>query len=203
MSPRRFIFALLLVFLTGALEAQGQFLVSPYTFKMGTDPNGFRGLKWQTRIETLDPLHTMECVAIEGPFTYYVKNKENLNLGLAKAEDIVYEFWQGKFSGVMVRIKGDANYQRLKDYVFARYGAGKRSPAYARLDIPHYYWDGPLTRMYLKYQEVDRAGELSLFSIGIMNRQQKADAYFLREQARDAISRWEKQALKGKSGKGF
>ena len=30
-----------------------------YTFKPGSEPDGFRGLKWGTDIATLDPLHTM------------------------------------------------------------------------------------------------------------------------------------------------
>ena len=50
-----------------ALAAQDKMFTYNYTFKPGTEPDGFRGLKWGTDIATLDPLHTMEVIAIVGP----------------------------------------------------------------------------------------------------------------------------------------
>jgi hypothetical protein len=100
------------------LTAQDKMFTYNYTFKPGSEPDGFRGIKWQTDIATLDPLHTMEVIEIVGPFTYYKKNKEDLHLVTVKLDDIIYEFWNGKFSGVIIKVKGDNQFQILKDYVF-------------------------------------------------------------------------------------
>jgi hypothetical protein len=163
-----------------------------YTFKPGTEPDGFRGLKWQTDIATLDPLHTMEVIEIMGPFTYYKKNKEDLRYGTADLEDIIYEFWNGKFSGVMLRLRGERQFQKLKDYCLARFGPGQRSETYARLNIQDFYYNGVKTRMYLKYSDFDRIGELSMFSIALLSKQERLDTLILREQAREKIKEWEK-----------
>ena len=88
-----------------APAAPEQMFTYNYTFKPGTEPDGFRGLKWGTDIATLDPLHTMEVIAIVGPFVYYKKNREDLHLVNVKLNDIVYEFWNGKFSGVIIKVK--------------------------------------------------------------------------------------------------
>ncbi|MEJ2672086.1 MAG: hypothetical protein P8168_07775 [Deltaproteobacteria bacterium] len=143
-----------------------------YTFKPGTEPDGFRGLKWGTNIATLDPLHTMEVIAVVGPFTYYRKNKENLHLVNVKLNNIIYEFWHGKF--------------------FARFGEGQRSQALQQMDVPNFYYNGVKTRMYLKYSDLDHQGELSLYSIALLSKQQKQDIYYYRQQARERIKAWEK-----------
>jgi hypothetical protein len=163
-----------------------------YTFKPGTEPDGFRGIKWQTDVATLDPLHTMEVIEIIGPFVYYQKNHENLHYGTAELKDIIYEFWNGKFAGVLLRVNGERQFQKLKDYCFARFGPGQRSETYARLGIQDYYYNGVKTRMYLRYSDLDRIGELSLYSIPLLNKQQALDTLNLKERAREKIKEWEK-----------
>jgi len=175
-----------------ALGAPPQMFSYNYTFKPRTEPDGFRGLKWQTDIATLDPFHTMEVIEIIGPFTYYKKIKEDLQYGTADLEDIIYEFWHGKFSGVMLRVKGEHQFQKLKDYCFARFGPGQRSDTYARLNVQDFYYNGVKTRMYLRYRDIDRTGELGLYSIALLSKQEKLDTLLLRERAREKIKEWEK-----------
>jgi hypothetical protein len=163
-----------------------------YTFKPGSEPDGFRGLAWQTDIAALDPLHTMEVIEIIGPYTYYKKNREDVRLGLANLDSIIYEFWNGKFSGVMIKVRGDAEFQKLKDYCFARFGEGQRSATYARLGVQDFYYNGVKTRMYLRYSDFDRIGELNLYSIASLSRQQRTDTFYLRERAREQLRDWEK-----------
>lgn len=167
-----------------------------YTFKPGSEPDGFRGLKWGTDIATLDPLHTMEVIAIVGPFTYYKKIKEDLHLVNVKLNDVVYEFWNGKFSGVIITVKGEREFQILKDYCFARFGQGQRSKVLQQMDVPDYYYNGVKTRMYLKYSDLDHEGELSSYSIAMLSQQQRADTYYYRERAKAEIGAWQK--IKGK-----
>ena len=138
------------------LPAQDRMFTYDYSFKPGSEPDGFRGLKWQTDIATLDPLHTMEVIEIFGPFVYYKKNKEDLQLVTVKLDHIIYEFWNGKFSGVMIKVKGNDQFQILKDYVFARFGPGQRSKVLEQLNVQDFYYNGIKTRMYLKFSDIDR-----------------------------------------------
>jgi hypothetical protein len=175
-----------------ALPAQDQMFTYNYSFKPGSEPDGFRGLKWQTDIATLDPLHTMEVIEIMGPFTYYKKKQEDLRLVTVKLDDIIYEFWNGKFSGVMIKVRGNNQFQILKDYVFARFGPGQRSKVLEQMNVQDFYYNGVKTRMYLKFSDIDRSGELSLYSIALLSKQQKLDTLYLRERAREEIEAYEK-----------
>ena len=167
-----------------------------YTFKQGTEPDGFRGLKWGTDITTLDPLHTMEVIAIVGPFVFYKKNKEDLHLVNVELNNIIYEFWNGKFSGVIIKVKGERQFQVLKNYCFARFGEGQRSKILEQMNVQDFYYNGVRTRMYLKYSDLEHEGELSLYSIALLSQQQKADTYYYRERGKAEIQAWEK--AKGK-----
>jgi len=178
------------------LLAQDKMFYYNYSFKPGSEPDGFRGMKWQTDIATLDPLHTMEVIEIMGPFVYYKKNKEDLQLVTVKLDNIIYEFWNGKFSGVIVKVRGDNQFQILKEYVFARFGQGQRSKALEQLNVPDFYYNGVKTRMYLKFSDIDRTGELSSYSIALLNKQQHIDTLYLRERAKEKIKDWEKNQSK-------
>jgi hypothetical protein len=178
------------------LLAQDKMFSYNYSFKPGSEPDGFRGMKWQTNIVTLDPLHTMEVIAIVGPFVYYKKNKEDSYLVTVKLDDIIYEFWNGKFSGVIINVRGNNEFQILKDYVFARFGPGQRSKALAQLNVQDFYYNGIKTRMYLKFSDIDRIGELSLYSIALLSKQQHIDTLYLRERAKEQIAAWEKTQRK-------
>jgi hypothetical protein len=179
-----------------ALPAQDKMFTYNYSFKPGSEPDGFRGLKWQADIATLNPLHTMEVLEIMGPFTYYKKKQEDLQLVTVKLDDIIYEFWNGKFSGVVIKVRGANQFQVLKDYVFARFGPGQRSRVLEQLDVQDFYYNGVRTRMYLKYSDIDRIGELSMYSIALLSQQQKLDTLYLRERAKEKIEAYEKTKKK-------
>jgi hypothetical protein len=178
------------------LLAQDKMFYYNYSFKPGSEPDGFRGMKWQTDIATLDPLHTMEVIEIMGPFVYYKKNKDDLRLVTVRVDNIIYEFWNGKFSGVIIKVRGDNQFQILKDYVFARFGPGQRSKVLEQLNVQDFYYNGVKTRMYLKFSDIDRTGELSSYSIALLNKQQHIDTLYLRERAKEKIKDWEKNQNK-------
>jgi hypothetical protein len=178
------------------LLAQDKMFTYDYSFKPGSEPDGFRGMKWQTDIATLDPLHTMEVIEIMGPFVYYKKNKEDLSLATVKLDNIIYEFWNGKFSGVIIKVRGENQFQILKEYVFARFGPGQRSKALEQLDAQDFYYNGVKTRMYLRFSDIDRTGELSSHSIALLSKQQRIDTLYLRERAKEKIKDWEKTQRK-------
>jgi hypothetical protein len=180
----------------GSLPAQDKMFSYNYSFKPGSEPDGFRGIKWQTDSASLDPLHTMEVVSIVGPFIYYKKNKEDLQLVTVKLDDIIYEFWNGKFSGIIIKVRGDNQFQILKDYVFARFGPGQRSKVLEQMNVQDFYYNGVKTRMYLKFSDIDRTGELSMYSIALLSKQQQLDTLYLRERAKETIDAYEKAKRK-------
>ncbi len=163
-----------------------------YTFKPSTEPDGFRGIKWKTDISQLNPLKTMDIVEILGDTAYYRKKQANLNMGLAKLEDIIYEFWKGKFAGVDIRAKGWDNFTKLKNYVFARYGVGKRSPVYARLDVQDFTWNGYVTKIYLQYNDYDRVGRLNIYSKEMQGKMKRHDDFIYKYD----IQKWLKEERK-------
>ena len=178
------------------LLAQDKMFTYNYSFKPGSERDGFRGIKWQTDSAALDPFHTMEVIEVMGPFTYYKKKQEDLHLVTVKLDDIIYEFWNGKFSGVIIKVRGDNQFQILKDYVFARFGPGQRSKVLEQLNVQNFYYNGVKTRMYLKFSDIDRTGELSLYSIALLSKQQNIDTLYLRERAKEKIDAWEKTKAK-------
>jgi hypothetical protein len=178
------------------LLAQDKMFTYNYSFKPGTEPDGFRGIKWQTDSATLDPLHTMDVIEVMGPLTYYKKKQEDLHLVTVKLDDIIYEFWNGKFSGIIIKVKGDNQFQILKEYVFARFGPGQRSKVLEELNVQDFYYNGVKTRMYLKFSDIDRTGELSMYSIALLSKQQNIDTLYLREKAKAEIDAWEKNRRK-------
>jgi hypothetical protein len=182
--------------LVGPVPAQDKMFTYDYSFKPGSEPDGFRGIKWQTDIATLDPLNTMEPIEILGPFVYYKKDKEDLHLVTVKLDDIIYEFWNGKFSGVIIKVRGEKQFQILKDYVLARFGPGQRSKSLAQMDVQDFYYNGVKTRMNLKFSDIDHTGELSLYSIAMLSKQQKLDTLYLREKAQEEIKAYEKARKK-------
>ena len=118
------------------LPAQDKMFSYDYSFKPGTEPDGFRGIKWQTDSATLDPLHTMEVISMVGPFIYYKKNKEDLHLVTVKLDDIIYEFWNGKFSGVIIRVKGEQPIPSLERLCFCQVWSGTEVKSLGTIKCP-------------------------------------------------------------------
>lgn len=194
MTPRGVALAIIILFLAGPLGAAGKPMAQyDYTFQIGSEPDGFRGFKWQTAIAALDPWRTMDCIELVGEFAYYQKKQEDLHLGLANLESIIYEFWNGRFSSVIITTRGQQNYAKLKDYIFARYGVGQRSPIYEKMEVQDFMWNGYQTRMYLRYSDLDRVGVLSLHSIAMLNKQQRYDTYVIKERLMEKLKELEKQ----------
>jgi hypothetical protein len=169
-------------------KPQPQTLKFNYTFQGNSEPDGFRGIKWQTDIAKLDPWKTMDVVEVYGNSVFYRKKQEDLRMGQAPVDDIIYEFWHGKFAAVLVVTQKYANYLKLRDYCFTRYGEGYRPEAYQMMDVQDFTWNGYVTKMYLNYSDLDRTGELALYSIAIMNKKACADKALLHELYKELLA---------------
>ena len=138
-------------------------------YKPGSEPDGFRGIKWGTDISTLKDMEYLGIDPSYGGMKKYTRKNEDLHLGGAKLEIIGYGFWRGKFCGVQILTKGSTNWRGLRDAVFEKFGRGYQSNEY----IEYYIWGGDITGMSLKYNEISKEGKLFMSSKEI-NRQQKA-----------------------------
>jgi hypothetical protein len=127
-------------------------------FKPGSEPDGFRGIKWGTEISTLKG---MELIKDEGLEKNYQKKEDNLTMGASQLSDITYVFRGGKFITVIIRTKGEVNYAHLKDACFEKFGKGWRKEADEKLDIQSFAWFGEATWVTLKYEKVKEEGVLT------------------------------------------
>ena len=64
-------------------------------FKPGSEPDGFRGIKWGTEISTLKDM--VFVMAIDKDVKRYERKRDELKMGKAKLDYIQYEFRKGNF----------------------------------------------------------------------------------------------------------
>jgi hypothetical protein len=134
-------------------------------FKPNSEPNGFAGIKWGTPFSevkpemeesrsTTDPAEPNVKIKI-----YYTKKGDHLILGEVQLDKIEYVFWRGKFSEVRINASGPQAFDRLKKFLFEKYGTvGKFQGAYS--------WDGTVTQVALRYNEPTKT---SLLLIALTN----------------------------------
>lgn len=136
-------------------------------FKPGSEPDGFRGLKWGTDISTLSD---MEYHKTGGDIQIYVKKNDELKMGKATLEKIEYDFWRGKFYGVHIYTRGYTNWVALKNAVFKKYGKGFQG----NKNIEKYDWSGKKTEMMLNYFKSSENGTFIMFSIEMEKQKMEA-----------------------------
>ncbi|MDD3726106.1 MAG: hypothetical protein PHI44_02780 [Candidatus Ratteibacteria bacterium] len=168
----------------------GFFLICGFAFsewkiggKPGTEPDGFRGIKWGTDISTLPDMKYFRTDPSFGGVKMYIRKGDKLQMGAAKLESIEYGFWQGKLCNVWIITKGYTNWCGLKEATFEKFGKGGQSNEY----IEKYVWFGTKTEMLLEYNEISEEGTLCILSAEISEQQKK----------------WEKQKAKEGAETGF
>src|SRR5665647_3361267 len=67
-------------------------------FKLGSEPDGFRGIKWGQDISTLkDMIFIKDTYQIDDSMKEYKRNGDLLRIGTAQIDNMEYHFWNGKF----------------------------------------------------------------------------------------------------------
>jgi len=140
----------------------------PSNFKPGSEPDGFRGIKWGQDISTVEGLVHVATDPSYGGIERYARERDELKMGAAELDRIFYDFWQNKFCGVWIYTKGYSNWDSFKAVVFEKFGKGFQSNEY----IETYNWFGEKTWMSLDYNEFSKEGKLYMFSKEI-NKQQE------------------------------
>ena len=166
-NPEKWIF--LLLFVVGVFGCAQK---STSGFKPNSEPDGFTGIKWGTPFSELKP-DMVESKSISDPAEpnakikiYYTKKGDHLELGETKLDKIEYVFWKGKFAEARISATGHENFDRLKKFLFDKYGTvDKFQNAYS--------WDGTVTQIALRYDEPAQTSLLLIASTNIASQEVK------------------------------
>ncbi len=133
------------------------------SFAFQNEPDGFRGIKWGTKINTLND---MTKQGKEQTFAIYERSNDKLQIGNIKLKVLYYMFWQGKFNNMFAEIEGYSNWTSLKKIYFLKYGKGKQKKRY----IEKYRWGdfSGKTVILLEFNGFSGEGILMMFGTKIM-----------------------------------
>lgn len=130
-------------------------------FKPGSEPDGFRGIKWWTNIKELSGMRYIKSAPIYGIVEGYIRENDELKMGDALLKRILYWFWMGEnFYSVEIYTEGYINFDRLKEVVFEKFGEGSQP----NKDVEEYFWSGEITTMCLAYNKSKDEGCLRITS---------------------------------------
>jgi len=116
--------------------------------------SGFRDLRWSIGPSTFGPLKEVESAAVQEGIKEYVRENEDLKMGKARLDSIVYSFWRHQLYALTILISGQANYRALRNEAFNRFGVGlKRDQNRER-----YFWSDLYSDRILKYDEAEQSG---------------------------------------------
>jgi hypothetical protein len=116
--------------------------------------SGFRDLNWAIGRSTLGRLTEVESGTGREEIKEYVRANEDLKMGKARLDSIVYAFWRHKLYAVTIRAAGHPNYLALRNEVFNRFGIGHKSDQNREL----YLWSDSYSDRMLKYVDADQSG---------------------------------------------
>jgi hypothetical protein len=116
--------------------------------------SGFRDLRWAIGRSAFGQLTEVESRAGRMEIKEYVRANEDLEMGKARLDSIVYAFWRHKLYAVTIRATGHANYLALRNEVFNRFGIGHRSDQ----NRERYFWTDRYSDRMLKYVDADQSG---------------------------------------------
>jgi hypothetical protein len=105
--------------------------------KMLNEPNGFRGFKWNSSYETFPNLKVIPTspediklfkkLNVTAPIFHEIENDNLLYEGV-KLESISYSFSSGRFYAVNLSIESEADFKKLKDFCFKKFGPSRQHP---------------------------------------------------------------------------
>ena len=136
-------------------------------FKTNSEPDGFAGIKWDTESSEVKS-DMVESRNVSEPTTpdvklkiYYTKKGDHLKMGEGQLDKMEYGFFRGKFGEVQITATGPENFDHLKKFLFEKYGTVEKSTQGL------YSWNGPVTRIALRYDEPAKTSLLTISSTTI------------------------------------
>ena len=142
------------------------------------EPNDCRGIEWGTKYDELEGLTK---VTNESRLDYYMKKDEEMTIGDAHLEKVVYVFYHKKFCGVVLNFTSSPNFQIVKTTLSDRYGEGGQSEIFEG----QYRWSGTDVTITLEYDDDTQKGKVTFYYMPILEKKQRAD-----ERRRRMTPRW-------------
>jgi hypothetical protein len=145
----------------------------------GSDPDGFRGIKWGTEISALNDMEKVEeGQSSDRDLIWYTRKGDTLTIGEAKFKNVFYSFWVGKFDSVWIDFEGDENFEALKKELLERFGKVREpeepvrkmqrgvmtEPSAMKPMEGFYTWWGRNTEVMLLYSKDRHKGTLTFHS---------------------------------------
>jgi len=137
------------------------FQVNAETNNFPNEPDGFRGIEWETHVSKVKGLQHKDTVYSHGDITYTREN-DNFEVAGAKVERIRYLFTNEKFTGVSIEFKNNDNYNIIEAWFFREYG----NPNYQtniNAIVEDYMWKGNKTLIRLFYLKLNGNGSIGIF----------------------------------------
>ena len=116
--------------------------------------SGFRDLRWAIGRSTFGRLIEIESGTGREEIKEYVRTDEDLKMGRARLDSIVYAFWHHKLYAVTIWTTGYDNYRAMRNEVFNHFGIGHRSDR----NRERFVWSDPYSVRMLKYDSVAKSG---------------------------------------------
>jgi hypothetical protein len=158
---------ILLLYLAFPLDV----LCASAEFKPGSEPDGFRGIKWGTDIATLDDMQKIKTIFDKYSglkITKYKKKNDILKLSGSSLEvsldEILYIFFDNRFFGVDLMITGLDTAVVLKHICFERFGPGKKDDRLQKVNVDLYTWEGSKTELICGINRRENNGFIEMTS---------------------------------------
>ena len=121
---------------------------------IGVRWSGFRDLSWGIDRSTFGKLKEVETASRLVEIKEYVRANEELKMGAARLDSIIYAFWRQKLYTITLWVEGSANYLALRHEIFNQFGAGLKSDQ----NQERYLWSDRYSDRMLKYVAADQTG---------------------------------------------
>jgi len=163
------------------------------SFKFGSEPSGFRNVKWGTQLSTLSGMEYYKTSRTEGSYSedqvgleiyldIYWKADDTLRIEGVEVESIEYGFWRGKLCEVTIAVKGFKSWTSLKEEILGKFGKGKTAKFFNPAlgfggvgeggfeEIEFHIWLGKITEIDLQYDKNSQVGKLWMGSTVLRER---------------------------------
>lgn len=137
----------------------------PGTFKIGSEPKGFRGIKWGSSLNSLKEMQ--DCTRIEkANLTECSRIGDKNSIGKAKLEYIKYHFWNNKFYFVYIKFMEEEDYHYLVSVMRDTYGEPAKTED-KMVKAMASGWLGENTEITIYYYTEKRYGMLMINSTSL------------------------------------
>lgn len=128
-------------------------------FAGAPDLTGFRGMKWGADVSGFKGLVLLNDDMF---IQRYSRNNDQLTLGGIGLEHIIYNFYKGRFMGVSIQAQGAAEWQKIRNLMFEKFGAAPNISAHPAAE--QYEWRSAHSTTHLQFFKSNRLVKLWIVS---------------------------------------